>query len=798
MEPSKLILEEEEGIDLRKWLFRILDNWLFFLICTCIAITIAYLYNKYTISEYQLSTSILIKEKDDPLDKGNMLRLSLYNNPYKLENEIGIINSSEIKKRTLRNLDFFVEYYQKDKFTKTENYKTNPFEIIFDTHHVQLVNVDFEVEYLSDTTFKISAVDNEVAIYNFDTWSYEGIVPSFSYEDTVSLGDTISHRLFKFQIRANPMGFAVGYKDIKYSFCFRTLLDLANQYGTIKVDIPKGSSIMRLSLNHSNPQKAVVYLNSLVSNYLLKGIERENRIAERTIDFIDFQLSTLIDSLQSSEQKLENFRSTRKIVNIEYQAQQTYNRQSDIEKERAGLITRKRYLDYLKQNLQKNTLALEEIIVPTTLGIEDVVLNSLILELVEMYRERTEITVNTKKNNPYITSLDSKIESQKAKLLETVDNLLDATKISTDEIQMQSEKVTSQLSRLPKDQQELLRFERRFQLNDELYTYLLTRRSEMQIKMASNIPSNELLEVAHIDEAIKVHPNKKLIYIIGLLLGLMVPFLIIYIKVILNNKVQSHDDIKEVTSLPLIGTLYQNEKPDQPIVMDLPASLAAESFRMLRANMQFVVGEDKSPVVVVTSAMKGEGKSFTAVNLAAVHASYGKKVCLVDLDLRRPRLEEYLKIDKQKGMSNYLIGKAKLDEIILSVNDGKFDLIPSGPIPPNPSELVASNKLEELLTTLQKKYDFIILDSPPIGMVSDAMFISKIASYLILVIRHNITYKQLLSGLIEELERNQIAGINLVYNEVPISKKGYYRYGGRYGYYYSDEKKSLWARLFRR
>lgn len=795
MEPSKYILEEEEGIDIRKWFFRILDNWLFFAVCGILALTTTYLYNKNTINTYRLTTSILIKEKEDPLDKGNLLKLTLYNNPYKLENEIGILNSSEVRKQTIKNLEFFVEYYKKSNFRSVENYIFNPFKINFDTLHPQLVNAEFQVEYLSDSALQLTVVGEDVALYNYSVWKSLGEISEFEYYDTIYLGDTITHSFFKFVISPNSQGFSSGYKDIKYSFYFRSLPYLAKKYSEIAINIPKGSSIMSVSLEHHNPQKAVDYLNALLDNYLLKGIERENKIAERTIGFIDFQLLTLTDSLQSSEQKLEDFRSLNKIVNIDYQAQQTYNRQSEIEKQRVELVTRKRYLDYLKQSLRTNSLSLEEIIVPTTLGIEDVVLNNLILELVEMYRERTEIMVNTKKNTPYVSSLDTKIDAQKAKLSETVDNLLYATSISMEEIKIQSAQVTSELSRLPIEQQELLRFERKFQLNDELYTYLLTRRSEMQIKKASNIPSNEILEIADIDNAVIVHPNKKVNYIIAILLGLLFPFGIIYIRVILNNKVQSHDDIKEVTSLPVIGTIYRNDNAENTIMMDNPASLVAESFRMLRANMQFVVGEEKSPVFVVTSAMKGEGKSFNAINLAAVQASYGKKVCLVDLDLRRPRLSEYLKIEKHKGMSNYLIGKADLEEIILRFDNNRFDLIPSGPIPPNPSELVASKKLEEMLTKLKNKYDYIILDSPPIGMVSDAMFISKISGYLILVVRHNVTYKPLLAGLIDELERNQIKGVNLVYNEVPLNKKGYYRYGGRYGYHYSDDSKSFWSRF---
>jgi capsular exopolysaccharide synthesis family protein len=193
--------------------------------------------------------------------------------------------------------------------------------------------------------------------------------------------------------------------------------------------------------------------------------------------------------------------------------------------------------------------------------------------------------------------------------------------------------------------------------------------------------------------------------------------------------------------------------------------------------------------------MKGEGKSYSAINFAAVYASYNKKVCLVDLDLRRPRLAEYLEVRKDKGLSNYLIGQVKIDDIISPVCNNLFDMIPSGPIPPNPSELAASDKLEELVAELKHRYDIVILDSPPIGMVSDAMFISKISGFMLLVVRHNVTHKHLLSLLLEDIERNQVKGLNIVYNDVPAGKKGYYRYGSRYGYYYNKEQKGFWDRF---
>jgi tyrosine-protein kinase Etk/Wzc len=795
MDSPKYLIEEEEGIDLRKWFFLLLNHWYLFLIFLFVAFVVAFFYNKYTVREYQLSTSVLVQEDSDPLDKANMLRVSLSRDPYKLENEIGILNSNEIKKRTLRELDFFVEYYQEKNLKRDELYLNTPFVVYFDFFHSQPVDKEFKINYLSDSSILLSMKESEVALYNYDEWKFVGEVSDLEISDTIFFGDTVSNAFYKLWINANPYGILPGYKENTYYFSFRSLSNLSARYSNVKVDISKGSSIIELSLNHSNPYKAALYLNTLVDNYLLKGIERENKIAQRTIDFIDFQLTTLVDSLQISEKQLGDFRSSNKIVSIDYQAQQAYSRQTDLNKQKAELDVQKRYLEYLGKGLESNSMAIEELIAPSTLGINDAVLNNVVLELVEMYNERTELSLNSKRDNPYTTSLDSKIESQKKKLAETVDNILDATNISLDELHSQIEEVSAQLSKLPKDDQELLRFERKFQLNDELNTYLLTRRSEMQIKKASNIPSNEILDRAMVDEAVLVHPNKKISYLMALFAGFLFPFLIVYVRVIFNNKVQSHDDIKLITDIPVIGTVYNNDNMESPIVVNSPTSIIAESFRMLRANLQFVISDNKSPVFVVTSAMKGEGKSFMAINLAAVQSSNKKKVCLVDLDLRRPRLSEYLKIDQHLGMSNYLIGKAELNDIIVPINDGLFDLIPSGPIPPNPSELVASKKLEQLIETLQEKYDYIILDTPPIGMVSDAMFISKLAGYLLLIVRHNGTYKQLLSDLIEEIKRNKIKGVNLVYNDVPTGKKGYYRYGYRYGYYYSNEKKSFWSKI---
>jgi tyrosine-protein kinase Etk/Wzc len=796
MDIPRQFLEEEEGIDLRKWFFRLIENWPLFLFFVFVSLSIAFVYNITAVKEYQLSTSVLIKESNNPLDKTNLVKVSLYSDPYRLENEIGIVNSTSVIKRTIEALDFYVEYYQRQTFSSKEIYSNSPFAISFDSIHCQPVNVAFSLNYISDSIVRIEAEGESVDLYNNKFLRSEGIANRFFFSDTVKLGDTIKTADMKFSIAVNLAGINGKFKEKNYQFYFRSMPFLLQKYRSIAVDIPKSSSIMSVSMVHSDPVKASVYLNALMQNYLSKGIERENQVAQRTIDFIDSQVTTLVDSLQTSEKRLENFRSTNKLVDIDYQAQQTYTRQNELDKQKAELTIQKKYLEYLEKSIRAEALNVNELIAPSTLGINDAVLNNLILELIELYNERTELTLNTRKNNPYITSVDTRIEALKSKLSETVSNIYEGTNISLQELESQMSDVSSRLSQIPKNQRELLNFQRKFQLNDELYTYLLTRRSEMQIKKASNLPSNEILEVADPNEAVLVHPSIKMNLIVALLLGLLVPFGIIYLRVSLNFKIQSQEDIKQITRVPVLGTIFENENLELPVVVHAPNSIVAESFRILRANMQFITGEQKSPVIVVSSAMKGEGKSYTAINFASVYATYNKKVCLVDLDLRRPRLSEYLGVTREKGMSNYLIGQVKLDEIIFPVCNGLFDLIPSGPIPPNPSELAASEKLEQLVTELKSKYDIVVLDSPPIGMVSDAMFISKIAGFMLLVVRHNVTHKHLLTLLLEDIERNQVKGLNIVYNDVPAGKKGYYRYGSRYGYYYNKEqKKGFWDKL---
>jgi capsular exopolysaccharide synthesis family protein len=794
MENTNYLIPEEEGIDFRKWFFLILRNWYFFLICLVVACSIAFVYNYTATEQFEISAKVLIKESKNPLDKENLISVSLYSNPYQLENEIGILGSSGLIRKSILDLDFFVDYFSEKNFKKKELYHTAPFKVIFDSLYNQPVGVDFEIVYLSDSLISIEVEAESVSLYDFTRQMVIGRKPELYFVDTIRIGEWFYHDFARFCIVPVERNMEPGFRQSNYSFKFRSLHSLINQYRNIEVSIPNGSSIMDISLKSSNLPKAAMYLNKLLQNYILKGTERENEIAERTIEFIDLQLITLVDSLRISEQLLENFRSDNRLVDIDIQVKQAYERQIELERKRAELILQSRYLDYLKDNLQSDSISFDELVAPSTMGIKDAVLNNLVLELVNLHNERTELTLNTRKNTPYISSIDMRIESLKFKLIETVEYIFNTTILSLEEIEEQNKLVSERLSKLPKEQRELLKFERKFQFNDEIYTYLLTRRSEMQINKASNVPANEILEEPDVLSARIVQPNRKINFMIALFLGLFFPLGILYLRDVLNDRVQSQDDIKIHRDFPVIGTVLKSDHSEIPSIVHHPDSFISEAFRMLRANMQFVISDKVPSIIVVTSAMKGEGKSFTAVNYAAVCATYDKKVCLVDLDLRRPKIASYLNIETNKGMSNYLIGKAGPEEIVYSACDGLFDIIPSGPIPPNPSELIAAERLFVFIESLKAKYDRIIIDSPPIGMISDAMFISKLSQTIILVVRHNVTNKTLLESILQDFERNNQKGIKIVFNDLPTSGQSYYRYN----YRYSQEGQSFFSKLVNR
>ncbi|MFC2152234.1 polysaccharide biosynthesis tyrosine autokinase, partial [Bacteroidota bacterium] len=513
-------------------------------------------------------------------------------------------------------------------------------------------------------------------------------------------------------------------------------------------------------------------------------VEKNNLVAINTIEFINSQIYDIADSLKGAEKRLEKYRSTQKVMNIDFQSQRVYENLEGLQNQKAELILRQKYYTYIQEYLTKNQ-DIQDLIAPSSMEINDALLNGLIIELTRLYAEKVDVMINTKKDNPYLESIKAKIENQKNTLKENILNSIDRAKISLNDINERIDRITDEVQSLPETQRKLFNYEREFQLHDALYTFLLKKKSEMQIAKASNFPENEIIDFPKLIRYSPVSPNKKTIYIIGLLLSLGLPIVIILVYDYFNDKIIDLSEVEKITDSPVLGNIIHNKDKNPFVVHNIPNSLIAESFRSLRTNFQYVLGDIKSPVIMITSTMMEEGKSFVSINLASSFALYQKRVLLLSFDLRRPTVSKLFELNKKEGLSNYLSGICEIEDIIFKTDIPNLWLIATGPIPPNPSELIASSRTKTMFDYLKKEFDYIIIDTPPVGIVSDALLLERHVDRSVFIIRHNYSRKKMMAQLFSNLEKKNIKNINLIINDINQKKIGYnYNYGYGYGYEY--------------
>jgi capsular exopolysaccharide synthesis family protein len=785
--------EAEDSIDIKAFLLKCYRHWYLFALFLVLSLSAAIIINKAKEPEFKVSAFILIHDEENPLDPQNFIGSSLYGNPFKLQNEIGILQSKSLTRRTLQTLNFFTSYYREDRFRSVDIYDEVPFSLVTDTLFEQPLGVKFKLRFINDTLFSIQAKAKEAISHDFRSNSDTRIF-DFTFSDTVSFGELCGNQYCRFRILPNFHKLSQISQNKSYSFQFNSLSMLVGKFRIEDIEATKNSSILRMSVRCSNVRQGADYLNKLTEIFLIKGIERDDKIAETTIQFIDDQLKGISDSLRYSEDKLQKFRSARGATNIDYQAQQTYEQMEGLEDQLAELIVKSKYYSYLKEYLLKNN-RVSDLIAPSSMDINDPLLNNLIIELTRLYSERTELSFNTIKDNPYIQSLELKINDIKANLIENIDNIIKATEISIGEIESRINDIDAAIGRLPESQREFLVIERKFKLNDAIYTYLLTKRSEVQISKASNLPSNEILDRAETDDYVQVSPNQKMNFLISLLIGILAPSLLIYLKDYFRNKVTDKSDLQSITNLPVIGNILHSSHKSARVVDEMPASVVSESFRSLRTNFEFLSQQERN-IVMITSIIKGEGKSFTCINLGTAFAQGNKKVVIIDFDLRRAKIKHYLDIEANTGLSRYLSNQAVLKDIIFHSGIRDLDVIPSGPLPPNPLDLIASERTAALFTELQKVYDVILLDSPPVALVSDALLLLKYANVKLIVVRQNYTPRNLLVSVLNDIEKRNISSLSLVMNDEKAGLNGYgYGYGYAYGYGHHDEKKSIKSKI---
>jgi len=772
---------EEENFDIKQLLYRIIANWYWYAISVFIALFVVYLVNRYSQQMFSVTSSVIVRDEDQTKSyvgaEQLIQSLRLVKNTKSVQNEIGILQSYSLARQTIDELDDFNATYVavgRRGIKESKLYKRCPFRVITDSGAVNLINYPVYVTILDSLRYQLEIDDGK------------GI------KRTMRFGEPFSHENFNFTLQLRNYA---NYKDAKtvsrYYFYFNDPNALALQYKSklsVTLNDKKGSLLTLSSSGYVAEQEAD-YLNKLMEVYIRRGLEEKNQIAENTVRFIDQQLELMIDSLRRAEQRLQDFRTTNRVLDISREGNMLIDRIRAIQQEQGTIELKGYYYSYLKEYLTQRK-DLNTLIAPSVLGVDDPQLNNLLAEASKAYIEREELRASVKPGNPGLEQLDIRVENLRQSLIEKVNSLVDANAIAQKQLKNRINEVEAEMARLPVNERLLIGFERDFGLIDKMYTYLQEKRAEAAIARASNIPDNKILDYAMAQNATMIKPKEQINYLIALLAGLALPLIIMMIYDFFNDRLVDLKEISRRTRVPVVGTLGHNRYETEMPTIDKPKSTLTESFRGLRTNLQYLLREPDKKVVLVSSTVLGEGKTFTAANLAAITAVTGKKVLLVGLDLRKPKLHRLIGYAGVVGVSTYLIGQSNIDDIVFPSQVENLYFAPSGPIPPNPAELLGTPKMDEFMDWARSNFDYVVVDSPPVAIVSDAFLIARFTDANLFVVRFGYSSREVLNLINDIYKHHEVRNLALVINDfVPRRGYGYgysfaYSYGYSYGYGY--------------
>lgn len=798
--------------DYRSVLYNFLKYKYYFVACIAILLFVAFIVNKITNTVYENRTLLLFSNQNTQRFLSSDKRLSNFNvditTDY-IENELGILTSYSLVNSTLRQMDFEVSYFHErnlieklglnlKKFVVTrEIYKDSPFSIVFDNTVPQPTYLPFIITPIDDDHYRISAKGSAIELYNYQLGEMIGTAPSIDFQADFAYGETVRSAYFSFKVLKNENSGNFNLFD-QGSLFFQfnnTNYQTLEYLGRMAVNpTSENSSLIEIKLTGENPDKITDFLNLFTAVYLERNLERKNRIAVNTVNFIEDQIAQISDSLNYNETRMQNFKSEYNVTDLSFQGQQIYSQLLGLEDERAKLIIQEKYYTYIQDYLTTNE-DVSDLAAPSAMGVEDKVLNDLITQLITKNARRVNLRENNDNQNLFLGQVEKEIQNLKKTILENVKYNLSTTQISLNDNSGRRKKLQKQISTLPQTEKQLFGMVRKFKLNDNIYTYLLEKRAESQIAKAANTSDCEVIDPARSIMSAAIAPKRSLNFIIAVFLGIFIPFLFILIKDFLNDKIINQKDVEKSGDIKLMGQILHNSGKDQLVVYNDPYSGISESFRTLRTNILLSSKGKNLQSILISSSSPNEGRKFIAVNLAISFALFEKRSILVSFNLREQFLHNYFNLKNDVGVSNYLNSSATIDKIIQKTSLPHLDFISSGPLTYNALELLSSIKSKQLLAGLKDKYDYIIIETPPVGEVTDALLLMRETDVNLIVSRQKYTRKLILSSTAKTLQENDIQNTGIVLNNV-VPESNPFETG--YQFSYLKQKKSRFniKRLF--
>lgn len=758
----------DSSINVEKLLSKVFAYWPLFTLSIVIACLVAYVYMRYATPKYMVHAKVLVKdEKKNAAGEGQILQeLGMQTSAANIDNEIEILKSRTLMKDVVADLHLNIHYYAPGRIKTSEYYyKELPFRFypLFDNGDVQ-----FRYKY------KLHIKDKDHFVISDKKKSVEG-----TWGDTVTLevGNAI---ITDRRSLANP-----AYKDLSNV----TVEIKATEYQAIKTlrllkvkPVNKGT-ILELTISDALPQRGEDILNELIEEYQRANVDDRNKTLDATVNFINDRLKVVSEELTGIEKNIETFKSSNKLTDLSEQSKMLLNYTSEYEKQLTEKEVKLRVVESLEDYLQNEKN--RDRIVPSSLLVEDDAAMNAMKSYNDLQLKRSTLLLTNTENNPFVHNLDRQLATIREDLVRSLASMKKGIKVSIAELRERSGSVDDMIRKVPRNERIYLEYSRQQTIKQELYLYLLKKREETAISKSSTVANARIIDPAKSDGA-PASPSRGRVYLAAIALGLMLPGIWVFSRELFNIKVAGKEDVKALTGMSIAGEIGHSDDGEEVVVQKESKTAIAEQFRALRTNIQFLLSEEDKQVLLLTSSMSGEGKSFVALNLAVTLSLSGQKVVLMELDLRKPKISSALNLKDNKGFTQYIIGQATIADIIhpSGVADS-LSVIPSGSIPPNPSELMMSDRVSELMHALKQEFDYIVIDSAPVGLVTDAQLLSKYTDTVLYVSRMNYTFKEQLRNADELYRSGKMHNMSLVLNDVK-SRTGVYGYGYGYGSY-NDE-----------
>ncbi len=777
--------QSEEELNIQELLFRYLIHWPWFIASVIICVVCAFAYLKVATPVYNVSATVLIKDEDkgggatmaselEKMGLGGMM-----NTKSNVDNEVEVLKSKSLALEVVEQLNLYVSYQNEDGWLPKEMYRTSPVLVSLTPQEADQLpkpmkvkmnllapgKMDVEIE-VGEKKYQ-KHLDKLPAVFPTD----EGTVAFLANTDTLvaKWGEVqkITATIGK------PMAAAKGYSKA---------LSIA--------PTSKTTSVVNISLQNSSTQRGKDFINKLIEVYNINTNNDKNEVAQKTAEFIDERIAIISKELGSTEQDLETFKRTAGITDLKSEAEIALTGNAEYEKRRVENQTQISLVKDLQRYLQGN----EYEVLPSNVGLQDAALAAAIAKYNEMLMERNRLLRTSTENNPTIINLTSSIHAMRANVVASMDATLKGLQITKADLQREAKRFSQRISDAPTQERQFVSIARQQEIKAGLYLMLLQKREENAITLAATANNAKIIDAAIPDEA-PVAPKKIIILLAALMLGAGIPVIVIYLISLTQVTIEGRADVEKLTTLPVIGDIpvADDLKGSSIAVFENQNNLMSETFRGIRTNLQFLLEEDQK-VVMVTSTVSGEGKSFVSANTAISLSLLGKKVVIVGLDIRKPGLNKVFNLStKEKGITQFLTDPKRniMDLVQQSDINSNLFILPGGAVPPNPTELLARKGLDEAIEQLKQHFDYVVLDTAPVGMVTDTQLISRIADLTVYVCRADYTRKSEFSLVNELAATNKLPRISIAINGLDLKKKKYgYYYGyGKYGKYYGYGKR---------